>query len=205
MNPNRRSDWPARRSAEPAPKPSHLRYAASLLAFAVLAGCSDREPVTAPAVPSPHLSQELVSPVVNSLADPGDGTCDDAGTGDGCTLREAIAFANALGATITFDPALTSGGAQVITLDPARGQLAIAKNLTIVGPGADLLTVRRAPDAPTAFRIIEIQRSTRGVGNVNIVTITGLTISGGVRCGGRRHRQPRLRQLPHAEPRHHLR
>src|SRR5688572_17968757 len=121
MNPNRRSDWPARRFAEPASTtPSYLRYSAYLLAFATLAGCSDRDPVVAPTVPTPHFSQELLSPVVNSLADPGDGTCDDAGTGDGCTLREAIAFANPLGATITFDPALTSGGAQEITLDPAR-------------------------------------------------------------------------------------
>jgi len=31
--------------------------------------------------------------VVTNTADPGDGTCDDAGTGDGCTLREAITFA----------------------------------------------------------------------------------------------------------------
>ncbi len=32
--------------------------------------------------------------VVNSLLDNGDGTCDEAGVGDGCTLREAINAAN---------------------------------------------------------------------------------------------------------------
>jgi len=150
------------------------------MTLAAIVGCTDRDVVTAPTAIVPRFSQLSTDPVVNSLADPGDGTCTDAATGDGCTLREAIAFANPLAATITFDPALTSGGAQGITLDPARGQLAISKGLTIVGPGADLLTVRRAPDAATAFRIIEIQASTRGIGTSNIVEISGLTISGGL-------------------------
>jgi len=169
----------ARRHAEPDPVRSLRRRAAcSLLSLtlATITACTERDAVTAPAAVVPRFSQLSTDPVVNTLADPGDGTCDDAGTGDGCTLREAIVLANPLGATITFDPALTSGGAQDITLDPARGQLLIAKNLTIVGPGADLLAVRRAPDAPVAFRIIEIQRN--GTSNV-AVTITGLTISGG--------------------------
>jgi CSLREA domain-containing protein len=107
--------------------------------------------------------------VVNSLADPGDGTCDDAGTGDGCTLREAIDFAPRFGATITFDPALTSAGPQAITL---VGQIWIQKNLTLTGPGANILTVRRAPDAATDFGVIDI----RGFVGVEI---SGLTISGG--------------------------
>ena len=173
MNPNRRSGWPARRSIEPARRPSYLRYAAYLLAFATLAGCTDRrDPVVAPTVGAPHFSQDAFNPVVNSLADPGDGTCDDAGTGDGCTLHEAIVYgagwSGAL-ATITFDPALTSAGPQVITLGD---QLWIDKNLTLVGPGASLLTVRRAPDAATNFGIIDIR------GRV-VVEIRGLTISGG--------------------------
>src|SRR3954470_15466652 len=138
-----------RHLAEPVPVGSrrrHVAYSLLSVTLAAIAGCTERDAVTAPAAIVPRFSQEWVSPVVNSLADPGDGTCDDARAGDGCTLREAIAFANPLvSATITFDPALTSGGAQVITLDPARGQLAISKSLTIVGPGADLLTVRRAP------------------------------------------------------------
>src|SRR4051812_24471205 len=116
MNPNRRSGWTARRSAEPAPTPSYIRSAAYLLAAVTLAGCSDRDRIVSPAVPAPHFSQEFLSPVVNSLSDQGDGTCDDAGTGDGCTLREAIDFAPFFGATITFDPALTAAGPQAITL-----------------------------------------------------------------------------------------
>ena len=171
MNPNRRSGWPARRSIEPARRPSYLRYAAYLLAFATLAGCNDRDPVVAPAVPTPHFSQDGFNPVVNSLADPGDGTCDDVGTGDGCTLREAIAYGigwSGVSATITFDPALTSAGPQVITLGD---MLWIDKNLTLVGPGPNVLTVRRAPTAGN-FGIIDIR------GRV-VVEITGLTISGG--------------------------
>jgi CSLREA domain-containing protein len=144
--------------------------------LAAIVGCTEHDAVTAPAAITPRFSQLSTDPVVNSLTDAGDGTCDDAGTGDGCTLREAIMLANPLGATITFDATLTSGGAQVITLDATRGQLVIAKNLTIAGPGAELLTVRRAADAATNFRIVEIQRN--GTSNV-AVTISGLTIAGG--------------------------
>ena len=169
MNPNRRSGWMARRSAELAPTPPYIRYAACALAFATLAGCSDRDPIVAPGVPGPHFSQETSSPVVNSVADQSDGACDDAGTGNGCTLREAIDFAAASGSTITFDPALTAAGPQVITLG---SQLQIQKSVTIVGPGAQLLTVRRAVDAESEFGIIDIR------GNVT-VEIRGLTISGG--------------------------
>ena len=187
MNPHRCPSPQTRCLAESAPVRSRRRrlaYSLLTVTLAAIAGCTERDAVTAPAAVVPRFSQTATDPVVNSLADPGDGTCDDAGTGDGCTLREAIALANPLAATITFDPALTSGGAQAITLDPARGQLGISKNLTIVGPGADLLTVRRAADAPTPFRIIEIQQSTRGIGTRNIVTIAGLTISGGFAGAG---------------------
>jgi CSLREA domain-containing protein len=144
------------------------RYAAYVLAIATLAGCSDHDPIAAPTIPAPRFSQDFYAPVVNSLADPGDGTCDDAGTGDGCTLREAIGFAAYYGATITFDPALTAAGPQVI---PLVGQLEIRRSLTIAGPGADLLAVGRPPDATADFGIIDI----RGFIGVEI---TGLTISG---------------------------
>jgi len=171
MNPNRRSGRPARRSAEPAPTPSYLRYAVFLLAFTALAGCSEPDAIVAPKVGAPHLTQDMLNPVVNSLADPGDGTCDDAGTGDGCTLREAIAFATTnlgLAAPITFDPALTSAGPQVIAL---VDQLSIQKTTTIIGPGANVLTVRRAPDAATDFGLIDIRERVA-------VEIRGLTIAG---------------------------
>src|SRR4051812_26951607 len=156
MNPNRHSGWTARRSAELAQTPRYIRYAAYVLAVATLAGCSDRDPIVAPAVPTPHFSEESFTPVVNSLDDQSDGACDDAGTGNGCTLREAIDFASPYwpAATITFDPALTAAGPQVIAL---VDQLSIQKTVTIVGPGANLLTVRRPPDAAADFGIIDIR------------------------------------------------
>ena len=87
----------------------------------------------------------------------------DSGAG---TLRQAILDASASGGdTINF---AVSG---VITL--TSGELAIAKNLTITGPGANVLTVRRNPagGAPE-FRIFFI-------GNGAHVTISGLTMRNG--------------------------
>jgi CSLREA domain-containing protein len=84
----------------PRPSPHLTRALLVASALAVLGGCREDWPLpTAPARPS--LSQAAGSPVVTTLADPGDGTCADAGTGDGCTLREAIALATP-GGTITF-------------------------------------------------------------------------------------------------------
>lgn len=76
--------------------------------------------------------------IVNSVNDPGNGTCDAAE----CTLREAITAANAnIGGFdfISFDPSLTG---QTITL--TSGQLPITDvsgRLDIVGLGANQLTV----------------------------------------------------------------
>ena len=55
-------------------------------------------------------------------------------SGDGCTLREAIAFASP-GATITFAPDVTG------TISLIQGELVIGKALTITGPGARSLAV----------------------------------------------------------------
>ena len=81
---------------------------------------------------------------VNSTADTNDGSCDALGTGSGnkdCTLREAIAAANAdFGPeTITFAPALTAGGPATITLLGALPDL--ASDITITGPTDHGLTV----------------------------------------------------------------
>src|SRR5437763_5323501 len=97
---------------------------------------------------------------VNSTADAG-GTC----PGAGCTLRQAIAAA-ASNDTINFAADLTT-----ITL--TSDELLINKNLTITGPGANLLTVQRSTVVTQAFRIFEI-----AYGNIN-VTISGLTITNG--------------------------
>jgi len=95
--------------------------------------------------------------VVTSIADSGAGS-----------LRAAIAAANA-GDTIQFDATLNG---QTITLTSA--QLLIDKNLTITGPGASQLTVKRSTAGGTPnFRIFEITPA-------HTVTIQGLTINNGI-------------------------
>jgi hypothetical protein len=87
------------------------------------------------------------------------------------SLRYAISSA-CVGDTITFDPALTSGGPATIALTSA--ELVINRNLTIVGPGANLLTVQRSTAGGTPnFRVFNITAT----GSVNI---SGLTIRNGV-------------------------
>ena len=94
-------------------------------------------------------------------------TVTSAGHAGAGTLRQAILDA-AAGDTINFS--LPSGATTIILTD----QLLINKNLTITGPGANLLSVvrGRAQGQPFfKFRIFEIDS-----GNV---TISGLTISNG--------------------------
>jgi hypothetical protein len=86
----------------------------------------------------------------------------DSGLG---SLRQAIFNANN-GDTIDFDPALNG---QTITL--TSGELLINKNITISGPGANLLSISRAPNGP-AFRIFHVMAN-------HSVAIQGLTISNG--------------------------
>ena len=98
---------------------------------------------------------------VTSNADAG-GTC----PGADCTLRQAI-IAAASGDTINFAAGITN-------INLTSAELLINKNLTINGPGANLLTVQRstAPGTPD-FRIFRI-----AFGNFN-VTISELRISNG--------------------------
>lgn len=88
------------------------------------------------------------------------------GTG---TLRQAIVDANASGGAdvITFNSGVTG----TILLSAALPDL--ADGATISGPGANVLTVRRDPNAATSFRIFTVNSG-------NTVTISGLTISGGL-------------------------
>jgi CSLREA domain-containing protein len=77
--------------------------------------------------------------VVTSTADPGDGVCDAS-----CTLRDALLAANADGAgtdDIQFADSPFAEGAQTINLTAALPN--ITSNLTVVGPGANWLTLRR--------------------------------------------------------------
>jgi hypothetical protein len=84
----------------------------------------------------------------------------DSGPG---SLRQALVDVND-GDTINFDPALNG---QTINLTSA--ELAIDKNITISGPGSDMLTVARSSGT---FRIFHVMSG-------HTVIIGGLTISGG--------------------------
>jgi CSLREA domain-containing protein len=110
---------------------------------------------------------------VTTADDHNDGSCT---IGD-CSLREAINLANALAGanTISFDPSLTSGGAAIINLASVLPDL--ASDITISGPGANLLSVKRDSAAATRFRIFTV---TSGV----TVNISGLTITGGSTADG---------------------
>ena len=95
---------------------------------------------------------------VNSAADAG-GTC----PGTDCTLRQALTTAAAAGGdTINFAPGIT-------TINLTSAGLGINRSLTIIGPGANLLTVQRSSRA--VFRILEI--------GTDVVSISGLTIANG--------------------------
>lgn len=96
---------------------------------------------------------------VTTLADSGPGS-----------LRAAVEGSSD-GTTIYFDPALNG---QTITL--TSGELAIDANITITGPGANLLTVSRDGQA-SPFRIFHVLPG-------HAVIIEGLTMSGGSVSGG---------------------
>ena len=91
----------------------------------------------------------------------------DSGPG---SLRQALAVVND-GDTIDFDPALNG---QTITL--TTGELAITKNVTISGPGANLLAVSRDQNAP-GFRIFHVAAN-------HTVIIQGITITHGIDVSG---------------------
>jgi hypothetical protein len=93
--------------------------------------------------------------VVTSTADSGAGS-----------LRQALADVND-GDTIQFDPALNG---QTITL--TSDELVIDSNVTISGPGPNLLTVAKTSSIPPRFRIFHVMPS-------RTVTIEGLTIRNG--------------------------
>ncbi len=106
----------------------------------------------------PIVSAFSTTYTVTSGADAG-GTC----PGSNCTLRQAIA-------TATFDDVIEFAP-EVSTITLTSGELLIDKRLTIRGPAADHLTIRRSAAAGTpAFRIFDVAFS---------LNISGVTISGG--------------------------
>lgn len=156
----------------PTPLPIRARHFASGLRVIALAGavaiataCHDgaTDPL-APVSPSLNVSSNGTW-LVNSLADPGDGTCSN----NECTLREAITAAQG-GDRITFKGNLSGRVAL------SAGALFIDKSLTIEGPGARVLTV----SAQSASRVFEIGPP---AGPAVIVSISGLSILGGFSSG----------------------
>lgn len=99
---------------------------------------------------------------VNSSADAG-GTC----PGATCTLRQAILVAGS-GDTIDF-------AAGLATIDLTSAELLINKNLNILGPGANQLTIRRV--SGSNFRIVHVISG-------SIVTLSGVAVSNGFAFGG---------------------
>jgi predicted outer membrane repeat protein len=104
-------------------------------------------------------------------ANTGDGVCDTniVSAGQQCTLRAAIQQANA---TVGVDDiAFSLAGTNTINL--TIGELQIIGSLNITGPGARLLTVRRAVNAAN-FRVFFVQFA-----NAATVNISGITIANG--------------------------
>ena len=108
--------------------------------------------------------------VVTTLADEDNGNS-DVEYGAGTSLREALAWAKVRGGSpvVTFAPGLTG----VIQMLSALPQMNYA--VTVQGPGAGVLTVRRPNDTAALFRV------TGGV----TVSVSGLTVaSAGTGTGG---------------------
>lgn len=134
-------------------------------AFCATAACHPDAPVApiAPAAADLAVSNDGTW-LVNSLADPGDGTCSNTE----CTLREAIAAAQP-GDRITFKSNLAG------TIALTTGALIIEKTLTIEGPAPDVLVV----DAQLASPVFQLGLQGASVS----LTIFGLTITRGKDSG----------------------
>jgi CSLREA domain-containing protein len=150
---------------------------AGLLAPSLLAaslGCRDTtepgQPLAEPGAPA--LATTAGRRTVNSLADPGDGTCNAAQ----CTLREAIADPGST--DVGFAPGLT-GAITLASPGAHGGTLVLRKSLTITGPSAGITIRRRAADPP--FRILTVKQDVT-VSLVNLTLRNGKTdrVGGGI-------------------------
>src|ERR1051326_4552498 len=104
--------------------------------------------------------------VVTTTTDHDAGVCD----ATDCTLREAITAGNAQDdSTITFGPGVTG------FIDLNSPLPILSRNLTIIGPGADVLTVRRVLGGN--YRILTISNGTSAG---PVVNLRGLTLNNGI-------------------------
>jgi len=131
--------------------------------------------ITASALNAVGFQDTLATLVVTSLADD---------NGAGLTLREAVVSANGNGVadTIVFDPSLFADGA-MHTITLLTGELDISGNnntdaITILGPGADRLTV----SGNNASRIFSAYNSTgaTATANTSAATLSGMTLTNGL-------------------------
>ena len=124
--------------------------------------------------PSPASANDFE---VNSLVDPGDGTCSAT-----CTLRDAVDDANANGGTpdtITFK----SGLSGTIRLTP-NNEIYIGYPTKIVGPGEDKLTISGDSNSDG-----HVNSGDSGIFRSYLTTdvsISGMTLTGGAGAGGSR-------------------
>ncbi len=139
------------------------RCGSALLAALGLFACSGGELPTAPQAPS---AATAALPVVNSLADPGDGICTQAE----CTLREA------LGDPTRIEIAFAKGFGGTITLNPIIGTLVIdGRFLSISGPTRGVVIRRRADDPE--FGILAVRNGAH-------LRLANLTLTGGAALRG---------------------
>jgi CSLREA domain-containing protein len=152
-----------------------VRYlsAVALVGVATIAtACQDLiERPVAPASPTLNVSDDG-GWVVNSLADPGDGEC----TNNECTLREALAAAQD-GDRVTFKGNLSG------TIALMAGELSIDEDVSVVGPGADVITV----NGQNASRVFHVGPAAPASATISGLTITGGnepgSVGGGIRVG----------------------
>jgi CSLREA domain-containing protein len=135
-----------------------------LLPLTLFAACTTDESPTAPTESGGMAAGHSAGhKVVNSLADPGDGTCNAAE----CTLREAIQHPEVT--EISFAPGL-SGPITLARSAAGGGTLVIETPLTVRGPETGMVIQRRGTDP--AFRVLRI-------GSGVTVSLRNLTIRNG--------------------------
>ncbi len=118
------------------------------------------------------LTESTLQLTVNSLADPGDGPCDNVE----CTLREAIITINN-GGTLSFDPALEGGTIEL------TDQITLNKDVSIDAANLDSQLKVSGGGTHRVFRFYEIGLNQVAIGLKNLEIRNGAAdIGGGIEC-----------------------